>query len=133
MNADVKKSKKYMRIKIIQDARDLSFQEFYAYMISNKYFYLKEFGIGPKSPTKLPTTLMGLKDDPYRSLAWAVREAGGFTKLDIAFLEFFWADFFRESGIRIESSSKDAINIALSKALKLAKTPTASHLPGYNP
>ena len=36
-----------------------------------------------------------LKDDPFRSLAGALRRAGGFAKDTRPFSEFLWADFLR--------------------------------------
>jgi hypothetical protein len=71
----------------------------------------------------------GLADDPYRSLAWAVREAGGFTKVDVPFFEFKWADFFRKRIVieRTENGPKKAFE----EAMKLARSSEASHLPGF--
>ena len=36
-----------------------------------------------------------MNDDPYRSLAGALRRRGGFAKDATPFSEFVWADFFR--------------------------------------
>jgi hypothetical protein len=44
---------------------------------------------------KLPQTLRGLGDDPFRSLAARVRRAGGYPKDSTPFAEFRWADYFR--------------------------------------
>jgi hypothetical protein len=43
----------------------------------NVYPYC-QFGEGPRKPLYLPRDIRGLADDPYRSLAWFVRKAGGF-------------------------------------------------------
>src|SRR5262252_6527098 len=40
-------------------------------------------------------SLVQLKDDPFRSLAGALRRAGGFAKEITPFSEFLWADFLR--------------------------------------
>ena len=59
--------------------------------------------------------LEGLRDDPYRSLAGYVRNAGGFEKTPTAFAEFLWADFFRP---RVEIGSTRAdFEVAVKKAL----------------
>ena len=42
-----------------------------------------------------PQSLAALADDPYRSLAWLVRDRGGFCRTELEFAEFAWADFFR--------------------------------------
>ena len=79
----------------------------------------------------IPHILGGLYDDPLRSLASALRRAGGFTKKAAPFSEFAWADFLRH---RI---SRDLIltdfDGALTQALILAKTPAACDLPGWRP
>ena len=43
----------------------------------------------------IPTTIDGLADDPYRSLARALRRAGGYAKKNTPFSDFAWADFLR--------------------------------------
>jgi hypothetical protein len=79
--------------------------------------------------TDIPHTLGALGDDPFRSLASALRRAGGFTKRTAPFSEFAWADFLRR---RI---SKDFVVMdfagALDQALILAGTPDACGLPGW--
>jgi hypothetical protein len=79
----------------------------------------------------IPHTLDALSDDPFRSLASALRRAGGFTKKAAPFSEFAWADFLRH---RISS---DAVvmdfDASLDRALILAKTSAACRLPGWRP
>jgi len=79
----------------------------------------------------LPKHVKGLVDDPYRSLAGYVRNAGGYRKTDIAFAEFLWADFFRHR-VQIGSRPKD-FEAAVREALPLAHSPAARHLPGFLP
>ena len=59
------------------------------------FHLLDQFGLGPHEPRLLPEDIRGLADDPYRSLAWALRHAGAYEKTDLAFSEFKWADFLR--------------------------------------
>jgi hypothetical protein len=77
----------------------------------------------------IPHTLDRLCDDPLRSLASALRRAGGFTKRAAPFSEFAWADFLRH---RI---SRDLVltdfDGALNQALILARTLAARGLPGW--
>ena len=42
-----------------------------------------------------PTHIKDLAFDPYRSLAWNVREHHGYVKNTMPFPEFKWANFFR--------------------------------------
>lgn len=77
----------------------------------------------------LPKTVAGLRDDPYRSLAGALRRLGGFAKDSTPYSEFVWADYFRN---RIDSKDvKRDFDAALQEALKLAKSQKADYLPGW--
>jgi hypothetical protein len=77
----------------------------------------------------IPRTIRGMKDDPFRSLAGELRRAGGFAKETTPFSEFIWADFLRR---KLKASEvRDDFGAALSKALRLAKSPRAEHLPGW--
>ena len=44
---------------------------------------------------KIPKSVTGLVDDPFRSLAGELRRQGGFAKDTTPFNEFLWADFLR--------------------------------------
>lgn len=46
-------------------------------------------------PARLPASVAGLRDDPYRSLAGLVRRAGGYEKSARPFAEFVWANHLR--------------------------------------
>jgi len=79
---------------------------------------------------KVPEQIGDLQDDPYRSLAGALRRAGGFAKDVTPFSEFLWADFFRT---RIPSSELGASFEQVRKtALKLARSQAARYLPGWS-
>jgi hypothetical protein len=78
---------------------------------------------------RIPDHLALLIDDPYRSLAGYVRDAGGYDKTPTAFAEFLWADFFR-SRVVIGPTRAD-FNSAVQKALLLAVSSAAAALPGY--
>jgi hypothetical protein len=83
----------------------------------------------PVSFELIPDSLLKLIDDPYRSLAGYVRDAGCYDKSPTAFCEFQWADFFR-ARVRIGPTRAD-FNNAVAIALKLAASPEAAKLPGY--
>jgi hypothetical protein len=79
----------------------------------------------------IPHTLEALLDDPFRSLASALRRAGGFTKKAAPFSEFAWADFLRN---RISSGAVVTdFDGSLDRALILARTNAACRLPGWLP
>jgi len=112
------------------DYSKLASGPFWAKMEEQHWVYLyDENGKGPHDPADLPTTVEGLKDDPYRSLAGAVRDKGGFAKVKTPFAEFKWADFFRNK-ISIAEINED-FKKAVQKASAMAATRDACSLPGY--
>lgn len=79
--------------------------------------------------SQLPERLDDLRHDPYRDLAWSVREAGGYSKSPAHFAEFLWADYFRS---RISARTvRHNYEAAVTKAMKLAQLADATSLPGY--
>ena len=83
----------------------------------------------PRGFEAIPDHLDKLIDDPYRSLAAYVREAGGYDKTPTPFGEFQWADFFRPR-VAI-GPTRAEFDKAVAAAVKLALTPAAAALPGY--
>ena len=81
--------------------------------------------------TDIPSGVWALQDDPYRSLASALRRAGGFAKKRAPFSEFAWADFLRR---RVPYDAiANGFECALGQALFLAGTSAARDLPGWKP
>ena len=78
---------------------------------------------------EIPSSIEGLKNDPYRSLAGDLRHAGGYSKDMTPFSEFLWADFLRQR-IKRKSIDKD-YGAALARAVRLAKSADAAFLPGW--
>jgi hypothetical protein len=77
----------------------------------------------------IPKSVADLIDDPFRSLAGELRRAGGFAKDTTPFSEFLWADFLRR---RMKRKMVEAdFDRAIAKALQLAKSSDADHLPGW--
>jgi len=78
---------------------------------------------------KIPKSITGLVDDPFRSLAGELRRAGGFAKDTTPFSEFLWADFLRR---RIKRKAvEDDFSGTLESALQFAKSKEAIYLPGW--
>ena len=77
----------------------------------------------------IPRKISKLKDDPFRSLAGAVRRAGGYAKNVKPFVEFVWADYFR-----LKFSERDVRrrwDKTLQAALARAHDRDARFLPGW--
>jgi len=116
--------------KIKKNWSDLSERNFWRKMREKNYIYLfDEFGESLTDHRQIPTHISDLDNDPYRSLAWAVREQDGFDKTNIPFAEFRWANFFR-TRVSVGDSDYEFKNAVLA-ALKLASKKEASHLPGF--
>jgi hypothetical protein len=110
--------------------RDLSPADFWKNMREHGWVYLYDNkGHGPLAPEQLPRKVTELGDDPYRSLAWAVRKRGGYRQTDESFAEFKWANYFR-SRITIGPAPGD-FDRAVEAALRISHVPAAKDLPGY--
>jgi hypothetical protein len=90
---------------------------------------LDQFGNGPHAPLRLPEDIRGMADDPYRSLAWAVRREGGYEKSGEFFAEFKWAEFLRKR-IVIEHGDL-GFERAVRRALKICKSEKCHKMPGF--
>jgi hypothetical protein len=77
----------------------------------------------------IPKGICDLVDDPFRSLAGALRRAGGFAKDTTPFSEFLWADFLRRR-LKRKDVEKD-FAAATAEAFGLAKGHEAEYLPGW--
>ena len=111
------------------DLSHLSLDAFWPEMDKHKWVHpYDENGI-LKSFVDIPRHLTHLIDDPYRSIAGYVRNAGGYQKTDAAFSEFLWADFFRSRISPAEISSD--FESAVQKGVILAHGSDAKALPGY--
>ena len=118
-----------VRVTTEVDASRLSPDEFDLFMEKSGLIHPFD-GTGSRRPfADLPVSLSDLTDDPYRTLAGLVRKRGGYRKEKRPFAEFLWADFYR-SRIAPELLTGD-LSEALEKAVALADTKDAGHLPGW--
>jgi len=113
---------------VVADLSHLKRAEFLTVMDNRSWLHPFDAN-GQRHPDhKLPKRIEKLADDPYRSLAGALRRAGGYAKSDAPFAEFLWADFLRR---RVSPKKLDDIDAATEAALKLARSRQATHLPGW--
>jgi hypothetical protein len=116
-------------VRVIDDISALSASQFWRRMEANGRVYLYDEEGRRISPDRLPTWLHGLRHDPFRDIAWAVREAGGFSKSPEPFAEFQWANYFRDH-IPIRTVRRNYEG-AIAKAMALTRSRDARALPGY--
>ena len=114
---------------VVADLSSLDKDAFWVFLDNRDWCHAYDEDGKRRSFDDIPRTLKGLKDDPFRSLAGELRRAGGFAKDTTPFSEFLWADFLRR---RMKASDvRQDFGAALSKALRLAKSPKAGFLPGW--
>ena len=140
-------------VKVLGNASTLEETYFWKTMHEHNWVYLFDrAGGGPQQPATLPKHIKDLDFDPYRSLAWIVREHHGYTKNNAPFSEFQWANFFRtrilldqdilagkhtfdDFAFEVDAHGKleltdDGLEV-IEEALFLAATDEARGLPGY--
>jgi hypothetical protein len=123
---------------------------FWTQLEANKEVYLKDQNGNPITPQDLPASVNELRNDPFRSLAGAVRKCGAFVKDKEScgakkdqerfrgedFLEFQWAEYLRahwaQTGIAVEDIDANFERTKLA-ARQLAAQKDATKLPGYVP
>jgi len=83
----------------------------------------------------IPAHVRQLADDPFRSLAWFVRRAGGYRKTPAPFAEFQWAGLLRSQlpPVALDPVTGEPEAAYLARALRVAHGPLARALPGWTP
>lgn len=85
---------------------------------------------GKRRPySAIPKKIPDLIDDPFRSLAGAVRRGGGYAKDTTPFTEFIWADYFRN-----RFSARDIRkhwHRTVKQAVEIAHQHEAHFMPGW--
>jgi len=88
-------------------------------------------GMGVHRPFEhMPASILSMEDDPFRSLAGALRRLGHYVKTSSPYTDFVWADFLRW---RIARSHVDSdFEAAMDEAVRLIHTDVeAQQLPGW--
>jgi hypothetical protein len=116
-------------VNVVADVRGLTRASFWVFMDNRGWCHPYDDEGERRGFDDIPATVAKMSDDPYRSLAGELRQAGGFAKDSTPFSEFIWADFLRR---RIKPKTvREDFEAALAKALALAKTKDADYLPGW--
>lgn len=120
---------KTVKVGVIANLDCLAIEDFWIFLDHRTWVHCYDTK-GERRPfSSMPKTLTEREGDPYRSLATAVRRKGGFAKSDLPYLEFLWANFFRKE--IAPSFLRKQMKQATQKAVKLAATAAAAHLPGW--
>jgi hypothetical protein len=123
---------KRVRIMVVDDLSHLDPAKFWATLEQRSW--VRPFDrLGMRRPfDHMPTHVLALEDDPFRSLAGALRRLGLYTKTAIPYSDFAWADFLRR---RIGSGCVDHdFDAAVDEAVRLVcASAEAKNLPGWSP
>ena len=117
----------YVVLEVTSEAREVVLQELH----QRGWLYLQDGrGLGPLHPTALPPNLLGLQDDPYRSLVWKLKKEGVIEAAPlIPFHEFRWGAWLRSRPLPPFSSLN--LEPALPAARTFARSGAASRLAGW--
>jgi len=118
-----------VQVGLVQDLSTLSEGAFWTYLDHFSWMHVYDAKGRKCGFRDIPERLEDLVDDPYRSFAGEVRDAGGFSKPSEPFQEFLWANFFRER-VPAKSMKRDG-DRAVTEAVALARSKHAKHLPGW--
>ena len=114
---------------IAEDLSHLDEETFWRELMTRGWCYPFDAQGVQHSWRAIPRRFGDLADDPFRSLASALRRSGGYDKTDGLFSEFRWAAYLRNhlSPDALESDFPGALRAARS----LAAQPAARALPGW--
>ncbi|WP_320664186.1 ParB-like protein [Prochlorococcus sp. MIT 1223] len=106
--------------------------EVYDYLSQQGWLYLYDSrGRGPKEAKELPSSLLRMEDDPYRSLVWKLKKEGIILSEPlIPYHEFQWSSWLRRRALPPFNSKN--LHPAFSAARSLVCSRAASHLSGWN-
>jgi hypothetical protein len=120
---------KYVLVTVIAKLNRLEYDAFWFVLDSRDWMHPFDDQGRRRGYDDIPKSLEDLIDDPFRSLAGALRRIGGFAKDTTLFSEFLWADFLRRR-MKRKAVERD-FQGALKQALKFAKSKDADYLPGW--
>ena len=116
-------------VTMVADFRGMAQARFWECMAERDWIHPIDAQGRRHPPAHLPGSIAQLTDDPFRSLAGALRRHGGFRKHPAPYSEFVWASYLRS---RIDRPLAERhFPQALQAALGLARSQEAALLPGW--
>ncbi len=119
----------HVLVHVMADLGRLSHDAFETFLDNRNWLHPYDAEGKRRSYKEMPKHIGKLDDDPFRSLAGAIRRSGGCAKVDTPYAEFLWADFLRRRLRR--KDVEQAFDRTLDKALWLARSADAAYLPGW--
>jgi hypothetical protein len=116
-------------VSIVANMSGLSFEEFWKTLEVHSWTHPFDDQGRRRSYDSMPASVDGLIDDPFRSLAGALKRVGGYAKDKAPFSEFRWANFLRSRIPR--QLIEHQFGHALALASDFAHSPEAAVLPSW--
>jgi len=91
----VRENAERVQVGTVKDLSSLPENEFWIYLDHFGWMHCYDADGKRKRLDQIPKRLEDLKDDPYRSLAGELRDAGGYAKVDVPFLELLRSNQLR--------------------------------------
>ncbi len=120
---------KKVLVTVVLNLERLEEDEFWSYLDNKALLHPFDEHGKRRAYEDIPKVVTDMTDDPFRSLAGALRRKGGYAKDTTPFSEFLWADFLRRRLNRQEV--KKHFDASLDAAYELARKHDADHLPGW--
>jgi hypothetical protein len=113
-------------------SESLKHTEFEKQMKNNSFTYLVKQDGSYGAFIDLPGSIMSMKNDFYRSLAWLVRKSGAYDKTKKPYLEFYWATYLKRE-LSLSASEETSSKKTLIMAIKASIVPNRYNqiLPGF--
>lgn len=124
-----KEGVKKVLVTVVADLSALEMDNFWTVLDHRAWVHPYDADGQRRDFAKIPKSIEGLKDDPFRSLAGELRRAGAFAKDTTPFSEFLWADFLRRRMKR--ATVKQDFEAALRQGTELARGSAGRYLPGW--
>jgi hypothetical protein len=118
-----------VQVGLVRDLSALSPSNFWVFLDHYSWMHCYDAKGKRQKLDDIPKRFEDMADDPYRSLSGDLRDSGGYSKVDVPFLEFLWANHLRQHvPLRLLKNDPDQ---ALSKSLQIAHSKQCSFLPGW--
>jgi hypothetical protein len=141
-DAKIDKDWKTVIVNVVDNFDKMSMNQFWDTMVKKNYAYLKN-SKGVFTTNGLPTHVKNLTNEPFRSLSFISRRYGGYSKDDpVFFMEFIWADYYRNIralqplSITAAKDYREELNEVrgvLKGTLSVSHAAAAAKLPGFIP
>jgi len=157
-DSDIDDTEKVMWLNVTDNYANSALETFWQEMVDNGQVWLyDQKGVQPMTPWYLPKSWDAMIDDPFRSLAWMLRNSGGYGKVDTDYSDFMWTNFLRDNIVltqtkktaKLDPSSwtwcqvspysplciedlDSELQKVLPQAITLSQSAAASGLPGYD-